>query len=583
MDGRYRLDLIGPFGLFTPDQRRIEISSRKSIALIALLATSPGGVRTRQWLRQMLWGDSSEAQGQASLRRELSNLAQQLDRYAAGELLVREMQRVALSVDRLSVDVFSLGIDDRVHEAQFRGDFLEGLDLRGCEEFEDWLRLERARIDAIETTPAALPGAAPPTASDIYGGRLPSARDALEDAPPALPPKPSVAILPFEQLGAQEQPGLGTALADELSIQICRFPQLFVVSSGSARLLKEQGLTPAEIAHRLGVQYLIDGTLLHVGDRLRLSVALVTGATGEQQWADRFDGDGPDLLRAQDEVAMQIAPRIWTHVDLAERDRGLRHAGGPLGDYELYWRANALFRSWEGESMSEAVALLDRLTARNPECPWATSLAGYCHSLTYMLRATPNPEVARRRAVQFCQTAMRTGPENAEALGYCAGTIINIGSDIAVADRLIGRALTTLPGFQPTLFWGGWVDIARGEPARARERFELALRINPATGARGETLCGVGFSYLVERNPEEAMRYFAASAKDRPHFPPGLVGSCAAAWHAGDRDTARQLMSALPLKTALGLAHTLRREADGAYVAEALTGAAESVPAHRGF
>lgn len=94
---KYQLQLIGPFGLFAPSGVRIEISSKKAIALIALLATAPSGERSRRWLQAMLWGTREHEQAQTSLRREVSTLSKQLEVRGAGELLLRSSQRIGLS------------------------------------------------------------------------------------------------------------------------------------------------------------------------------------------------------------------------------------------------------------------------------------------------------------------------------------------------------------------------------------------------------------------------------------------------------------------------------------------------------
>lgn len=508
---RYKLDLIGPFGLFTPGGERIEITSKKAIALVALIVSSPGGVRARRWLETMLWGNRGTVQAQASLRRELTNLAKQLDSRGAGHLLVRGMQRVGLLVDELEVDVFSHAIAFAQQSGR-PSEFLEGLDLKDCEEFEDWLRDERERLRAMRE--ADIPVAAPLSApAEVLGMPLPDASELLANSPPRLPPKPSVAVLPFEQLNAGGG-WLGAAIADEVGVLLSSFPQLFIVASASARALVAQGLVRHEIASRLGVRYLLDGTVASQGGRLRVSVALIEGKGGEQIWAQTFAGAAADCFELQKEIAAHVAPQIWTGVDTAERRRSLQRAQPATDNYAIYWRANALYRSWLEEDVLEAVALASALAADDPTCPWAASLAAYCHSLAWLLHYGKNREVTRRSAILHYQNAVRYGESNVEALGYAAGTLLNLGGDLDVADRLIGHALRMLPAHQPTLFWGGWVDVLRGVPDRARERFELALRINPATGARVQTLCGIGFSCLLQERPGEAARFFAEAQSE---------------------------------------------------------------------
>ena len=541
---KYRLDLIGPFGLFTPDGRRIDITSKKSVALIALIIVSPSGVRSRRWLQNMLWGTREDIQAQTSLRRELSNLTKQLAVMDADHLLVRGTQRIGLAIEQLEVDIFSLGLQMAKHKSSLSSDFLEGIDLRDCEEFEDWLRAERDRVrDMIAID---LPESADvlPSGPEILGMDLPSSEEILSNRSPRLPPKPSLAVLPFASL-PNDDGWLGAGIADELGVILSQYPQLFIVASSSARALAAQQLPRPEIADRLGVRYLLDGTVMRAGDRLRLSVVLINGETGEQVWAQAFEGCTDDVFLLQREIADRIAPQIWSKVDIAERQRGLRMIGSPAGGYELYWRANALFRSGDKEHLFEATALAEQLVEQDPTCPWAASLASYCHSIIYLRRLVPDYEASLRRAIIHYQSAMRFGSDNVEALGYAAGTLVNIGGDMGVADRIISHALHLLPAHQPTLFWGGWVDIASGRPDRARDRLELALRINPATGARAQTLCGIGLACLQQGKAQEAFLFLQQAAQDGNGAFIRHLGLYVAASLIGETEIARDAALAL--------------------------------------
>lgn len=542
--GKYKLDLVGAFGMFTPEGRRIEITSQKAVALIALVATAPSGERSRRWLQGMLWGSSEEARAQASLRRELSTLAKLLDAHGAKSVLLRGSQRIGLDIEQFEIDLFSLGIRFSSDRHRSSGLFLEGLDLRDCEEFEEWLRDERERVRATLSVDIPDPGPLP-SAREILGMALPSVQDLLSDAPPRLPPKPSIAVMPFDELTPGGGGWLGLGVADEIGVILSQFPQLFTVASASARALAGQKLTRPEIAKRLGVRYLLDGTVMQLGDRLRVSVSLVEGHSGEQLWAETFSSRMDEIFDMQAEIAGRITPQIWSRVDMSERRRGLRAAGPGLDSYETYWRANALFRNWEKGPVFEAIELAEELTASDPTCPWACSLAAYCHSIAYALGFSHDRKASLHRAVLHYQAAIRYGEDNVEALGYCAGTLINIGGDLDVADRLIAHALNLLPAHQPALFWGGWVDICLGNAARARERFELALRINPATGARAQTLCGIGFAALEQGDPEAAYRFLLEASQAGPGFILTHFGLGVAAKLVGEADVAAEAIRTL--------------------------------------
>lgn len=560
--GRYRLNLVGPFSLFNPNGDRINISSQKAVALMALVVVSPGGVRSRRKLEAMLWGTRGAKQAQNSLRRELSNLRKQLYQNDAAELLVSETNRVALAIDKIDVDVFSLGLGPLDARTRYAGDFLEGIDLPDCEEFEDWLREERVRVrDMIELV-IPEPSAPLATNTEVFGAAVPRVEEVLHGNTLRLPPKPSLAVLPFAVAGDLTQTWLGAGVADEISVCLSAFPQLFIVSSNAARTLFEEGADRPEIARRLGVRYLLDGTVLRDGDRLRISVGLLDARTSEQFWAESFVGQSDESFALQHEIAARIAPQIWTKVDHAERQMGLRLTGPISGDYERYWRANALSRSWEKGTVAESITLATELVESDPTCPWATSLAAYCNSIAWALSHGPDRQAVLRRAIQNYQAAMRYGADNVEALGYCAGTLLNIGGDIEIADRIIARALNLLPAHQPTLFWGGWVDVIIGNTTRAIERFELGLRINPVSGVFGQTLAGIGFAYLQQGKVDEALKLLIEADRATPGFPPTVVGLCVAAQLAGREDIVRVCVQQLLNGGGIELVNMLRRPQD---------------------
>ena len=549
---KYRLNLIGPFGLFHANGERIEISSKKAIALFALVAAAPNGERSRRWLQMMLWGSSAEAQAQASLRRELSTLARVLAEADAPDVLLRSSQRTALAISLLDIDTDRLSTGKMSSTpASATSDFLEGLDLQGCEEFEDWLRDERARIRELLGMRFSESLTLPPSARDILGTELPSERDLLDDVVPRMPPKPSLAVLPFSLVGDADNVWMGIGIADEIGVILSQYPQLFIVASASARALADAGVTKPEIARQLGVRYLLDGTVICLGSRVRVSASLLDGMTSEQVWAETFGGEVSDLFELQRAIGDVIAPQIWSNVDKSERRRVLRLGGAPGGDYESYWRANALFRSWRREDVQEAVDLAEQLVGRDKTCAWATSLAAYCRSVAAMFGFGDRDENIRRSVAHY-QNALRFGSDNVEALGYCVGTLLNIGGDLATADLLVGHAIQLLPAHQPTLFWGGWVDVFNGNPSRARERFELALRINPASGARGQTYGGIGFACLLDNDFATALAFFAKARDADPGFFITSYGLLAAATRLGNEPEATRAMEAIGAFNASG-------------------------------
>lgn len=534
---RARLQLVGPFLLLDRRGTAVRITSKKSKALIALLALAPNGSHARGWLQTMLWGSRFREQAQSSLRREIATLNRALEEAGLEHLLGRSGAAISLDLDSIDVDALALGAGLEVERTMVGvGEFLEGLWLPDCEEFTDWLVKQRALVDEIRQVRF------PATQStvDAESGQQAGSTVPQGDADSSLPPKPSVCVLPLRRLGATVEAFIGPAVSEELNVTLARLPSLFVVASGSGAVLAARGLEHVAIAECLGVRYLIDGTVQQDADKLRVGVSLIDGTTGCQLWAQTFDGRREDLFGLQERIAAAVAPQIHTQIDIRELRGALVNPLRSGDAYALYWRANALFRQWDRESITEAIEVCEALVAMAPVSGWAASLSAFCHSIAYALGWSTTPGQARRIAIRHYQSALRYGGEDPIVLGYAAGTLICIGGDLEVADRLIAHALRMLPSYQPTLFWGGWVDIARGDARRARDRFELSLRINPMAGARAYAETGIGLAQLMQGEFQEAFELLRGASEYIPDYPLTLVGLCVAALMIGETDISRR-------------------------------------------
>ena len=508
--------------------------------MVAMLAMAPNGVRTRSWLQSRLWGSRGMAQAQSSLRRELANLAALLASHDGAALLRRGVQRIELDLDQIDLDVLQLAVTGTRTDLRNLGEFLEGIDLPDCDEFEDWLREQRnhfaelaRRLPAVSTSDAPDPAA-------ILGTALTSVASLSPDVHLTVPPKPSLVVLPLKVTSKDAvDDWLGESMAEQLGLTLTQFPQLFVVASAAGAALAARGLAPGAIATELGVRYVLTGSMRITPEAIRVSVQLIDGTTSQQIWGRTFRSSLAELLQLEEDIALAVAPQVWTQIDLSERHKGRIAQVSDLDAYALYWRANALFREWRADSTLEAVRLTDLLVARNPECALSAGLASFCNAIAYGFGWSDAPQVMRRNAIMHYQAALRLGPDNVEAIGYAVGTLVMVGGDMRMADQLVSHALSLLPAYQPTLFWGGLADIAIGNGARARERLELSLRINPSSGVRAYALTGIGLSLLMEGRHPEAVAVLDKAVLSAPDLLLAQAGLAVSAMFAGEPDKAR--------------------------------------------
>ncbi len=508
--------------------------------MVAMLAMAPNGVRTRGWLHSRLWGSRATAQAQSSLRRELTNLAVLLADHDGAALLRRGLQRIELDLDQIELDVLQLAVTGSRTNQRTQSEFLEGLDLPDCEEFEDWLREQRSHFAELASHLPPMTVSDVPSSAAILGTELASVASLPPDTHPAIPPKPSLVVLPFKVASmTAADDWLGESMAEQLGLTLTQFPQLFVVASAAGAALATRGHAPGAIATELGVRYVLTGSLRITQDAIRVSVQLIDGKTSQQIWGRAFRSNLSELLQLEEEIALAAAPQVWTQIDLSERYKGRIAQVSDPDAYELYWRANALFREWRADSTLEAVRLTDVLVARNAECGLSAALASFCNAIAYGFGWSDAPLVSRRKAIMHYQDALRLGPDNVEAIGYAVGTLVLIGGDMRMADQLISHALSLLPAYQPTLFWGGLADIAMGNATRARERLEMSLRINPSSGVRAYALTGIGLSLLMEGRHSEALAVLELAILSAPDLLLAQAGLAVSAMFAGEPEKAR--------------------------------------------
>ena len=243
---RYSLNLMGSFRLIGPDGERIDIASRKGMAMIAMLALADDGERTRGWLQEKLWGQRDRAQAQGSLRRELTLLREHLN-IADRPALICERQWVRLDLVQFDIDALM---------RRGAGEFLEGFDLAGEEGFEDWLREQRSRLAARADAGAAGSDRPPP-------GETGQAAE----APASFVDRPALAILPLANLtGDAANDYFCEGLSEDLIDRLSRLRWLPVIARNSSFAFVSDKLDPRIIGQKLRAKYVLEGRIKAAGE-----------------------------------------------------------------------------------------------------------------------------------------------------------------------------------------------------------------------------------------------------------------------------------------------------------------------------
>ncbi len=311
---------------------------------------------------------------------------------------------------------------------------------------------------------------------------------ALPFAKPALaaPIKPSIAVMPFANLsGDPDQAYFAEGMIVEITNALSRFKSLLVIASSSTLIFNGKYIDAREAALQLGVRYLLEGSVRRAGSRLRINVQLVDGSDGAQIWCERFESALDDVFALQDSVALAVAGRIEPTVQSVEVRRGASQPTTNLGAYDLYLRASALFHAFVGGRHLEALDLLNRAIALDPDFGQALALAAFCHRQILTSGSPGDAEDHRRQALSLAERALKAATDDAEVLVTVAAVRALLGEDGDGACDLADRAIALNPGSAAVWTLSGVTRLAAWRPEAAFEHAQEAIRLNP-TGRTGQ-------------------------------------------------------------------------------------------------
>ncbi len=208
----------------------------------------------------------------------------------------------------------------------------------------------------------------------------PNPNDAPESAP-AVPDKPSVAVLPFANMsGDREQEYFADGMVEEITNALSRFKWLFVIARNSSFTFKGKAVDIKEVGRRLGVRYVLQGAVRKASGKGRITGQLIEAATGAHIWADKFERDITDIFALQDEVTLAVISAIQPKLFQAEIALTTRRRPEDLTAYDLYLRAVQQAVRSTRQGLAEALRLVQRALELDPGFAAAAALAGACRS-----------------------------------------------------------------------------------------------------------------------------------------------------------------------------------------------------------
>ena len=355
----------------------------------------------------------------------------------------------------------------------------------------------------------------------------------------ALPDKPSIAVLPFQNMsGDSEQEYFADGMVEDIITALSRFKSLFVIARNSTFTYKGKAVDIKQVGRELGVRYVLEGSVRKAAGRVRITGQLIEAATNNHLWADKFDGELEDVFELQDKVTASVVGSIAPKLEQAEIDRAKRKSAEELGSYDCFLRGMAL--NYKG-LYSDACKLFKEAFTLDPEFASAYAMAAI--SIMLPSSATGLPIEARSDAIRFAQLGSRLGSEDAFALARSAQVLAFLGHEYEQAETMIEQAVDLNSNLAVVWFCRGWVSLNCGKPKRALESFERMVRLSPLDPLRNNVWYGMACAYHGLERYQEGCSSAMMAIQRRPEvhtlgaFIMNAVpaGRCAEAREAADQ------------------------------------------------
>jgi len=393
-----------------------------------------------------------------------------------------------------------------------------------------------------------------------------------------LPDKPSIAVLPFQNMsGDPEQDYFTDGIVEEIITALSHFRQLFVIARNSSFTYKGRAVDVKQVGRELGVRYVLEGSVRKAGNKVRITAQLIDATTGAHLWADRFDGGLEDIFDLQDQVTGKVVGAIAPRLEQAEIERAKRKPTGSLDAYDYYLRGMAITYQMTKCANDQALKEFKKAIELDPDFAPPYARAAYLYLLRKANAWMTDSVQESAEACRLAKEAIHLGRDDAIVLSLAGLVLAYVGRDINAGAALTRRALSLNSNL--AYAWGasGWISICLGEKDTAISDQATAMRLSPLDPRMFVWQTFTALAYFFAGRYDDAVLWVGRSLQDHPDYLASLRISAASNAMAGHADEAhaatirmQQLDPSLRLSNVEQVILPLQRQQDRLRFLEAL-------------
>jgi adenylate cyclase len=380
----------------------------------------------------------------------------------------------------------------------------------------------------------------------------PVAAPATLDAPLALPGKPSIAVLPFQNMsGDPDQEYFADGMVEDIITALSRFKELFVIARNSTFVYKGRAVDIQRVARELGVRYVLEGSVRKAGRRVRITGQLIDAATRGHLWADRYEGDLADVFELQDRITENVVGALQPTLRRAEIERAQRKAPANLDAYDYLLRALPLVIANSAAEAAEAIRLLGEALRLNADYARAHAYCALAYAQIFRAAAEPEREEARAKSASHARRALEMAGEDSTALAYAGFALLIAEKDVGGARSALDKAVALNPNSATAYGYRAGVLAMSGENEHAIQDANRALRLSPLDPMSYQAQVALAIASIGLRHYDEAAAWAHKAIEGAPpRYPMSyawlIVAECARSNRAEAERQLKRLAEIIP-------------------------------------